>query len=202
VRDTLRFSLTLGIICVISAVVLSGTYNLTYDRIEQANVAKLQDALEQVLPGEHEFSVIEGVRDALGDRSSSVTDVYVAVGQGFEGAVISASPKGYAGPISIVVGVTPAGEISGVSVISQSETPGLGAEVTRDRFTSEFVGLSSTGAVRVRQDGGSIDAVTGATISSRAVASGVRDSLEAFSYLRDKGLLIADASSTGGEMSE
>lgn len=201
-RDTLRFGLILGIICVISAVVLSATYNLTHDRIEQANAVKFWDALAQVLPGEHEFLAVEGVRDALGDRFSTVTEVYVATREGFEGAVISASPKGYAGPISIVVGVTPGGEISGVSVIGQTETPGLGAEVTRDGFTSRFVGLSSADSVRVRQDGGSIDAVTGATVSSRAVAAGVRDSLEAFGYLRDSGLLVADTSSIGGEMSE
>jgi len=62
-RDTIRLSVILGIICVISALVLSGMYSLTRDRIEQANARKLEEALAQVLPGQNSFKAFEDRRN-------------------------------------------------------------------------------------------------------------------------------------------
>lgn len=188
-RDTVRLSLVLGIICVISALVLSGMYNLTRDRIEQADARKLEEALGQVLPGENSFEAFDDLSSALHGRLGSVTEVYLVSGEDSGGIAAKVAPAGYGGPIDIVVGITPDGTVGGVRVVGQSETPGLGSEVTREAFTDQFVGQSSLESLRVRPDGGSIDAITGATVSSRAVAKGVRDALEVFHSLTALGLL-------------
>lgn len=188
-RDIVRYGIVLGLVCAVSAIVLSGTYNLTRSRIEQAQAQDFQEALAQVLPGDHEFTAIEDLRDTLGDRFGTVTEVYVASDERFSGLAAKASPRGYGGPIDVVVGILPNGHISGVRIVKQSETPGLGAEIVRDAFLNQLAGVSEANSLCVRQDGGSIDAVTGATVSSRAVAMGVREALEVFGFLRDQGLL-------------
>ena len=110
-----------------------------------------------------------------------------------------AAPAGYGGPVEIVVGITPDGTVGGVRIVSQSETPGLGTEVTREAFTGQFEGRSDLESLKVKQDGGSIDAVTGATISSRAVTRGVSDVLDVFHRLSALGVLAGGSSSAGEE---
>jgi len=73
------------------------------------------------------------------------------------------------------------GTVSGVSIIKMSETSGLGANASKESFRAQFVGQSGT--LAVSKDGGSIDALTGATITSRAVTSGVNSALEAVKAL-------------------
>lgn len=79
---------------------------------------------------------------------------------------------GYGGKIGILVGLETDRSIRGVRIISHQETPGLGAKITGTDFLDQFAGLS-VGESALRRDGGAIDAITGATISSRAVAEGV-----------------------------
>lgn len=198
-RDTIRLSLILGLICVVSALVLSGVDSLTRRRVEQADESKLVEALALVLPGDHTFEALEGLDDALEGHLGSVTEVFAASGEDSPGIAAKARPQGYGGQIDVVVGVTSDGLISGVQIVSQSETPGLGSEVTREAFTDQFRGSSSPESVMVRQDGGSVDAITGATISSRAVASGVRDVLEVFARLSDLDMLSGVAPDAGEE---
>lgn len=198
-RDTIRLSVILGIICVISALVLSGMYSLTRDRIEQANARKLEEALAQVLPGQNSFKAFEDLGNALNGSVGSVTEVYLASGDDSGGIAAKAAPAGYGGPIEMVVGIARDGAVRGVRIISQSETPGLGTEVTRDAFTGQFEGRSTPESLKVKQDGGSIDAVTGATISSRAVTRGVSDVLDVFHRLSALGVLAGGSSSAGEE---
>lgn len=198
-RDTIRLSLVLGIICIISALVLSGMYSLTRDRIDEANARKLDEALAQVLPGQNSFEALEALDSALSGGLGSVTEVYLASGEDSGGIAAKAAPAGYGGPIEMVVGITPDGAVGGVRIISQSETPGLGTEVTREAFAGQFEGRSTPESLRVKQDGGSIDAVTGATISSRAVSRGVGDVLDVFHRLSALGVLSGGSSSAGEE---
>jgi electron transport complex protein RnfG len=198
-RDTIRLSFVLGIICIISALVLSGMYSLTRDRIEEANARKIEEALAQVLPGQNSFKVFEALGSALDGGLGSVTEVYLASGEDSGSIAAKAAPAGYGGPIEMVVGITPDGAVGGVRIISQSETPGLGAEVTRVAFTGQFEGRSAPESIKVKQDGGSIDAVTGATISSRAVTRGVSDVLDVFRRLGALGVLTGGSSTAGEE---
>ena len=89
--------------------------------------------------------------------------------------MVEVTPSGFGGTIDMVVGVDMTGAVTGVSIISMSETSGLGANASKDSFRSQFVGKSGT--LAVSKDGGEIDALTGATITSRAVTSGVNTAL-------------------------
>ncbi|GAH24330.1 unnamed protein product, partial [marine sediment metagenome] len=82
--------------------------------------------------------------------------------------------KGYGGDIDILVGLEDEATIKGISIISSLETPGLGSRIAESPFTDKFTGLNIDD-VALRRDGGQIDAITGSTISSRAVVDAVRD---------------------------
>ena len=94
---------------------------------------------------------------------------------------IEVTPTGFGGTIDMMVGVSKDGKVLGVSIISHSETPNLGAVAASGNskgqaFRDQFIGLSGT--LAVSKDGGSVDAITSATITSRAVTSGVNAALE------------------------
>ena len=85
-----------------------------------------------------------------------------------------------------MVGVDPNGVITGVEVISHSETPGLGSKITEPQFLGLFPGRSlSNTHWAVKKDGGDIDQITGATISPRAVVAAIYTGLEDFSAHRE-----------------
>lgn len=91
-----------------------------------------------------------------------------------EGKVFQVSPQGYGGPISMLVGVGSFGEVTGVKILSQRETPGLGANIIKVLFLRQFVGKTVKDPLEPKQD---IDAITGATISTKAICKGVKDAL-------------------------
>lgn len=102
-----------------------------------------------------------------------VSKVYQA---GDAGYVVQVAPSGFGGVLDVMVGVNTDGTCSGVSIISHSETSGLGANATKEDFRSQFEGKSN---VAVTKDGGDIAALTGATITSRAVCDGVNAAIAA-----------------------
>lgn len=103
---------------------------------------------------------------------ATVVKAYEAVGAGY---VVEVTPQASAGTIDMVVGVGADGTVTGVSIIDMSETSGLGANASKESFRSQYVGKS--GELAVSKDGGEIDALTGATITSRAVTRGVNCAL-------------------------
>ena len=86
------------------------------------------------------------------------------------------APNGFGGAIDMMVGVDVSGAVTGVAIVSQSETASLGANCTREDFRAQFTG--KTGTLSVSKDGGEIEALTGATVTSRAVTEGVNTALE------------------------
>jgi Na+-translocating ferredoxin:NAD+ oxidoreductase RnfG subunit len=92
-----------------------------------------------------------------------------------QGKVFQVSPQGYGGPISMLVGVGSSGEVTGVKILSQRETPGLGANIVKVLFLQQFIGKTVKDPLEPKQD---IDAITGATISTKAVCWGVKDALQ------------------------
>jgi len=93
------------------------------------------------------------------------------------GFAFVAKGKGYGGEINIFVGLNTDFTIEQIKILSNTETPGLGTKITEDSFTGQFKGLSFKD-VSLSKDGGKIDAITGATISSKAVTDAVRKELE------------------------
>ena len=110
------------------------------------------------------------------DSTGLVSTVY----KGDAGYAVQVAPAGFGGDISMMVGVGNDGKVLAISIISQSETAGLGAVSAAttsagEAFRGQFAGMS--GSVSVTKDGGAVDAITGATITSRAVCTGVNAAL-------------------------
>lgn len=163
---------TLLLIAAVVAGLLGLVNHITADRIAAINAEKTAASMQEVLPADHYNEI-----DYTGS-DVNVAKLYEAAGAGY---VVEVTPSGFGGTIDMVVGVSTDGTVTGVSIISMSETSGLGANASREDFRSQFVGLSGT--LAVSKDGGTIDALTGATITSRAVTSGVNSALAAVAEL-------------------
>ena len=166
----LKLALTLLIITAVVAAALGGVNSITAPIIEQINAEKTQEAIAAVLPGGGE------ALDSFQDDTGLVRKVYASD----IGYAIEVAPSGFGGDIVMMVGIID-GKVSGISIISQTETAGLGAVAAAktsagEKFRNEFVGLS--GQLSVDKDGGTIDAIASATITSRAVTEGVNAALK------------------------
>ena len=169
-KYVLRLAGTLFLITAIVAMVLAAVNSVTAPAIEQLNYEKTQAAIEAVLPG-------GGESVPFTDASGLVSVVY----KGESGYAVQVAPAGFDGPITMMVGVDFEGNILGISVIKHTETAGLGAVAAAktsagESFRAGFVGQS--GSVAVTKDGGVVDSITGATITSRAVCVGVNAALD------------------------
>ena len=91
------------------------------------------------------------------------------------GFVISCTTSSFGGPLEMMVGVDPTGTVTGVRILSHSDTPGLGAKATEPEFYEQFTGMSGT--LAVDKDGGQVVSITSSTITSRAVTVGVNDAI-------------------------
>ena len=173
VRYILRLTLTLLLITACVAAALAGVNAITKDKIAAAQQEKANQAMLEVLPGYGGFTSCEFTGSAL------VKNVYLPQGGDGSAYVVEVAPAGFGGEIIMMVGIDD-GAVTGVSVVSQTETAGLGA-IVADKgekgttFREQFVGAQE--AVQVDKDGGQIQAITGATITSRAVAEGVNAAL-------------------------
>ena len=171
VKYVLRLALTLFAIAGVVALALAAVNMVTAPAIEKLNAEKTQAAIEAVLPGGFDEE-ITGYADATG----LVSKVY----KGANGYALEVKPGGFDNVITMMVGVDFDGNILGISIVSHTETAGLGAvaadKTTKgDAFRGQFTGL--TGEVKVTKDGGTVEAITGATITSRAVCDGVTAAL-------------------------
>ncbi len=172
----LRLGLILFLICAITAGLLGLVNSITEDRIAEITAEKTASAMTSVLPADEYTEVSYTGGDVL------VVKTHQAVtGGSVTGYVVEVAPSGFGGTIDMVVGVDTSGAVTGVDIISMSETSGLGANASKESFRSQFVG--QTGDLAVSKDGGTIDALTGATVTSRAVTKGVNAAVAAAATL-------------------
>lgn len=169
VKFVLRLTITLLLITSVVAALLAAVDSITAPKIAQLAEQKTQQAVEAVLPG-------GGEEVDFADSTGMVSAVY----KGENGYAVQVAPAGFGGEIAMMVGVDNTGTVLGVSVISMSETPSLGAicaatTAAGEEFRGQFVGMS--GEIAVTKDGGQVDAITGATITSRAVCNGINAAL-------------------------
>ncbi|NLB73871.1 MAG: RnfABCDGE type electron transport complex subunit G [Firmicutes bacterium] len=197
-REVLRLGVVLLIICAVAGAVLAVVDGITRDRIAAQATIRLQQALRDVLPEAEEFrdetetlSLAKAEASAAGNvRFAIANKMYTGYSRGERtGFAFMCFPQGYGGVIETVVGVSSSGNVRGVSVIRHSETPGLGASVATREFQMGFVGIPAGTEVKVKKDGGGVDAIAGATVSSRAVANAVNEALQVFEVVSGKGAL-------------
>lgn len=162
----LRLTLTLFLITTIVAGLLGLVNYVTADTIAEQIAQKAENAMRQVLEADS-YEPLDVPEE------SAVTAAYRA---GDKGYVVRVAPNGFGGAIDMMVGVDVSGAVTGVAIVSQSETASLGANCTREDFRAQFTG--KTGTLSVSKDGGEIEALTGATVTSRAVTEGVNTALE------------------------
>ncbi len=168
--------LSLGVICLVCSALLAVVYQFTKDPIDAATVAKTNKAIAEVVPA---FDNVPSEEVSEVELDGTSYKVYTAKSAGqVVGYAVESSAVGFGGPINVMVGFDAAtGAIFNTSVISHSETPGLGAKITdvAGHFRGQFPGLDpKTSSLGVKKDGGDIDAITASTISSRAFISAVK----------------------------
>ncbi len=173
---------TLTSVTLIAGVALGFVYRATKDPINRAVLAKQLKAIEAVIsqydnnPVAEKYKVaIEGSKDSLEFFPATWKGETVGV------AIKTKSGKGYSGDIWLMVGFDTKGVIMDVFVIQHLETPGLGSKMSEPFFLNQFRG-KDPGKVdlRVKKDGGSVDAISGATISSRAFSEAVLTAYKSF----------------------
>lgn len=177
--------LVLFTITLLSSAAVGGVYMLTKEPIAQAKVAAVNNALKQVLP-EYESTTSQTIEVAelpIVTHTATVADK--AVGY----AVESISKSGFGGAVRLMVGFDAEGKILNINVLEQKETPGLGTKMA-DEGNVLLLSLKDKNAAEVnmtvKKDGGDIDALTAATISSRAYAEAVAVAYEAYKVASGK----------------
>ncbi len=165
------------IICVIASALLGYVNMITAAPIQEQSDKAKQESMTAVLPDAASFGEETEVNEG---SITTVTPALDSDGNAI-GYAVAINTKGFSAGLELMYGVDLEGTITGLSIVNCSnETPGLGANAAKESFYSQFAGKS--GEVKVTKDGGEIEALTGATITSRAVAAAAT---EAISYITE-----------------
>ena len=175
--------IALMVIAIVSGGVLGFVYGLTKPAIDQVEANKNLKAINEVLKSDIEIVKTE-TRD-IDDLTYNLA--FDAEGNFIGAAIKTYSMNGFGGKIELMVGVMKNGIINKVSILSQAETPGLGANMVNDKFKGQFDGKDpKTFILKVKKDGGDVDAITAATISSRAVSEAIKKAVDGFEANKDQ----------------
>lgn len=182
--------LSLGTITIVAAALLAGAYTITEEPIKVADLNKQTEAISAVTPEFDNNPVAEAVEITPEGESASVKVFPARKGDTLVGgAVESYSSAGFSGDIKIIYGFDIDGNITGYEVMSHAETPGLGAKMGEWFRSPEgrrnVIGLNpSTANLTVSKDGGDVDAITAATITSRAFLDALNRASRAFNQFK------------------
>ena len=162
-----RPTLVLTAICTTVTLLLALTNLLTVGRI--ARNAEIKAA-------ESRHKVLEAADYAPANAEGTVYKAFDAEGS-LIGVVVTTQAGGYGGTIEVMTGIRADGSVSGVNILSMEETPGLGAKGKEDSFLKQYKGFDSSN-LAVSKDGGEINALSGATITSRAITKAVNEAID------------------------
>ena len=183
--------LCLGLVCLVCAAILGYVYSITYEPIQAAADKALKASIGEVLPGGGQISDVRTCE--LGGQSY---EYYVSEASGEAIAyAVKSTAIGFGGPLTIMVGVMPDGGIYNTSVLSHSETPGLGAKCSdpKEPFVAQWKGFEAGKKLLVTKDGGDVDAITASTITSRAYTLAVANAVEVVRSLSGEAPAVEDA---------
>lgn len=192
-RDIIMPTIVLFLICTIVTLALTLTNYATKDIIKAQDTLQEQNAQKEVCSEAESFEEIPDLEAItnLNEDMKFVKNAYVSIKNGKKvGRVYSVETKGYGGIVSVSVGIDEDGKITGAKIVSHSETPGLGAKAAEEPFISQFTGLAPSEPLVVVKSGSTkpeeIDAVSGATITSKAVVKAVQAALLVDSELKKR----------------
>ena len=184
-KDMFKLGLNLLIISAVAALLLAFTNSVTADTIAKRSEQANAEARKLVLESAQDF---EQVKDVKTDNSKGVevSEIYEAkdASGNTVGYTLKVLPSGYGGTIELMVGIDSAkGQVSGINVVSNSETAGLGAKSTDPEFSDQYKGkpLEELSVLKNGTPGDTeIKAISGATITSTAVTNGVDAAIEVY----------------------
>lgn len=194
------FNMTACLVCItlVCSLLLAGVFVLTKGPIEQAEQKAKQEAIKKVSPA---FASLEEV--AACDEAPAYVKTLGEAGEVVAYVVDGSSAKGFGGKLTLKVSFTPDCKIYRTTVLSHSETPGLGAKCQSDStFIKQFEGRE-TAVMVVRKDGGDVDAITASTITSRAYCDALNNAIANFEAIPEvKAMLDAKADAEAAEVAE
>ena len=162
VKSSLKLGLILLVICAVSTGLLAYVNSITAPVINENNIKAQIEARKEVLPKASDFNDLgDGVFKGV-DESGNLA-----------GYTVNVKTAGYGGDIDMIVGINSDNTVSGVAILSMSETPGLGAKANDEGFLSQYIAKNKT--LELKKD---IEAISGATVTSTAVTNGVKKALE------------------------
>lgn len=169
-KETIKLGKYLFIICAVAGVTLAGTNHFTSKKIASQKLKAENSALTDVLPVAFCFEVKNNFPKTGFDDKNNIV-----------GYVLKVIAAGYSSEISALVGIDRDFKVTGVKILSQNETPGLGAKISEKNFLSQFIGKFSE-KILLKKDAqvGEIDGITSATISSRAITDAIRKNIDEF----------------------
>ena len=181
-KEIVKFGIILFIITAVAAGALGYVNEMTKGPIEEQMIIANNEARSKILPSADYF---EPLTIPSPDLYPMITEVYEGKsGDVISGYTIKSIPKGYGGTIEVITGIDEEGKITGISIGDHSETPGLGAKSASPEFTSQYTGKTVGMEIKVIKSNtpgdDEIAAVSGATISSKAVTSGVNEAIKYF----------------------
>jgi electron transport complex protein RnfG len=188
----IKLAFILGAFCVIAAFALGGVYESTKEKIAFEKEKVMQEALKAVLPEAKNIVKTTSPDGKVYYRGFATDDTKVPP----LGYAVVAAGKGYSSTIQTLVSLTPDGSIKGMNVLYQLETPGLGTKAVEIKygekdpwFQRQFFGKPGDN-VAVEKDGGQIQSITGATITSRAIAAAIKKEV---TWMKNQGILVSAA---------
>jgi len=166
----LQIALNLTLAALVSGIIVAGVYFWTAPIAAQQRIIQRDNSMKELVPGVTDFQPVKDHAGWFAAMKDGAPVAYVVPGEGI----------GYGGKIKMLVASDPTGALLGYKILSHNETPGLGDKTTQPKFRNQFVGkkVENLEVVKVHEDG-KIDAITGVTISSRAVTKAVKESLTA-----------------------
>lgn len=178
----MKYYLKLGVIlmaiCAIATGILAYVNSVTEPKIEALKAEEAVKSREELIP-DCDFEEVS-LRDDFSYFIATDKET-----KELKGYTFTSQKKGYGSTIKTMAGLDPEFRVIGIKIIDQSETPGLGANCTKESFTSQFAGKTPEQLV-VDKDGGPIKSLSGATITSRAIASSLKEEIEAIKADLDK----------------
>ena len=170
-----NMTLALFVITAVAGFLMATVYSVTKEPIEISQKAKINDAIKLVVP---DFETISDTLTMPEDGKDSIRVHRLLKGSVSSGnAIETYTDKAFSGRFTLMVGFMPDGAISNVEVLEHQETPGLGNKIATPEFKDQFKGIRISdlpgGKLKVKKDGGTVDAISAATISSRAFCDAV-----------------------------
>ena len=186
-REIIKLFLIVAIFSAVAGLALAYVQDATKEQIEQQEIKYVKGpAIKALFEGCTNDPMTDRKKLKDGDKE---IDIFIGEFDGKKDVIaFEAHGKGYDGDIGVLVGFDlRTDELLGMRVTTQTETPGVGARSTTDTaFISQFKGMSVDTGFKVKADGGDIDAISGATITSRGVGAAIESSVDTYKRLKDE----------------